>query len=447
MDRYFLEKKLDIQVIKEQISPVEYSLKVTVPADDVAEKVEAAIATIQKRAVIPGFRPGKVPRNVVVTKYGQAITSETVEELLQEAYRVALEKEALHPVLPGKMSDVEFAVGTPLTFTAKIEVLPEIELPDLKNISVELIQPQAGEEDVLTALDNIREANGTLLPTDEGVKPDSVIVADFQELDAGGLPIIGRSQKDVELDLRRAQLGEDFAKRIQGAKAGETVVVEMPMQGEGEAAKTARMQVSLTAVKERELPTLNDEFARSVNSNVQTLEELKNDIRRFIEARAGHRAKDSMYRQIAEEILKQCDFPVPPGLVEDYLARAEQDAEKSARGKEQHAHETAAFKEKFRTSAIWNLKWYLVRSRLIASEKLEVSTLEMDAEIERMAAIDGMNAAEFRKLLQKEHKDHIREDILERKVFKYLEDAVVVVPKPISLAEFEGRTPSRLVTV
>jgi trigger factor len=440
-----MEIFLDIQVEKEQISPVEYSLKVTVPAEEVAGKVEDAITSIQRRAQIPGFRPGKVPRNVVLSKYGQAITAETVEELLQEAYRAALEKEALHPVVPGQMSDIQFEIGTPLSFTARVEVLPEIVVPDLKDISVELAQPQAADEDILAALDNIREANGTLLPTDEGAKEDSVISVDLQEVDAGGIPVIGRSQKDVEIDLSRMQLGEDFASKINGVKSGQTITVDFPLRGEGKAVKTTRMQVAVKVVKERELPALDDTFARSVNSRVETLDELKRDIRGFIEARAAHRAKDVMFRQLVESMLHKSDFPVPPGLIEDYLTRATKDAARDDHSG-QHDHESAEFREKHRTSAIWNLKWYLLRSRLIAQEKIEVSALEMDAEIERLAAIEGATVAEFRGLLKKEHKDHIREDILERKVFQYLEEQVVIVPKPISLAEFEGRTPSRIVS-
>ncbi|MBI5058423.1 trigger factor [candidate division KSB1 bacterium] len=437
---------MELQVEKEQTSPVEYVLKVTVPADTVAERVESAIDTIARKAQIPGFRVGKVPRSVVVSKYGSAVTTETVQELLQEAYRAALEQSALFPVTPGQMSDIQFDKGSPLSFKAKVEVLPEFDLPEMSDISVERLEPEAGDEDVMNALDNLREANGTLLPSESGATEESTITADFQELDAGGVPVIGRVQRDIELDLRRINLGEDFASKVQGIQAGQAFVAEIPIQGgKAEQPKSTRMQITVKTVKERELPPLDDDFARTINPQVESLAALRSDLKKFIEARAAHRARDAMYKQIVEALLRKVEFPVPPRLVEDYLDRATHDAVHHAEHKPGE-QEITEFREKHRGSAVWNMRWYLMRNRLVQEEKLDVPKLELDAEIERLAQIEGYPVDEFKDNLSKEQREHVREDILERKVFQYLEEQVTVVPRKLSLAEFEGRTPGRIIT-
>jgi trigger factor len=231
-----------------------------------------------------------------------------------------------------------------------------------------------------------------------------------------------------------------------GVKAGQTFVTEIPMKtAQGEAPKVTRMQVTVKSVKERELPPLDDDFAKLVNPQTESLDTLKADLKRFIEARAAHRAREAMYRQVVEELLRKVDFPVPPRLVEDYLDRATHDAVHHSEHKPGE-NEIKEFREKHKASAVWNMRWYLMRNRLVQDHKLEVSKLELENEIEQLAQVEGYPLDEFQEMLTKDQREHIREDILERKVFQYLEGQVTVVPRKLSLAEFEGRTPGRIVS-
>jgi trigger factor len=198
-------------------------------------------------------------------------------------------------------------------------------------------------------------------------------------------------------------------------------------------------------VRRKELPPLDDELARTVNPQLATLDQLKADLKRYLEARAAHEARERMFRSVVEAVLRQVDFPVPPRMLDDYLDRMVEDAAKTRKGKPDPAA-IERFKEESRASAVWNLRWYLVRKRLIAERGLEVTDHDVQGEIERLARADGTPVPEFKKRLNEHQQDHLREDLLERKVLMTLEAEVQTMPRPMSLAEFEGRTPGRIVS-
>ena len=430
-------------------------LKVKVPAEEITGRIEANIDDVLGRVQLPGFRPGKVPRRVVIEKYGSAITTETVQEVLQEAYKQALPESGVEPLSPGEMDDIQFQKGEPLTFTVKVEVAPDVELPPLSDIAVDLPQPEVSDEDVAISIDNLRESQATLVPTEESIDEHSVVTVDVQELDASGLPLLGRSRKDLQIDLPKSVPGDPVSTKLIGLKSGQTTIVDLPARptASGEEAKPSRMQRTVTNVQHDDLPALDDEFAKAVNPKAETLDALKADLKRYLEARAGHKAREQMFRGVVEELLKKTDFAVPPRMLERYLDDMAHNAihgHSHDDGHHDHKHDPEqekAFKEKYRASAIWNLRWYLLRKKLVKEFGIDVSEDEYQAELERLSAFEGVSRKEYQKKLSDEQANHIREDLLERKVLAELEKQVNIVPRPVSLAEFEGRTESKLATV
>jgi trigger factor len=436
---------LEVQVQKEQKSQVECELKVAVPAEVMTDRIETALDELTTKIHLPGFRQGHVPRRVIVDRFGTSVTQEAIQNVLQEAYGNAIADAKVVPVAPGEMRDVQYKPGDPLTFTVSVEVAPEFPLPPLSEITAELVQPSVGEEDVIEALDGLRESHAVLTPTDEPVSRDCVITVDLQELDQSGLPIVGRVQKDLQIDLTRSRFGEDFAERVVGLSIGGTAVVEFPVRSAEKEPQTTRYQVTVQAVQRKELPPLDDEFARSVNPRLEQLDALKEDVRHYLEARAGHDARERMFRSVVEAVLRKVDFPIPPRMLDDYLDHMVKDAFHGRKGKPD-PQEIERFKEEYRASAVWNLKWYLVRKKLIAERGIEVTDEDLKTEIERLARIDGTSVSEFKKRLDDHQHDHIQEDLLERKVLMLIESEVQTLPRPMSLAEFEGRTPGRIVS-
>lgn len=436
---------MDVQVEQERLSPFEISLKVTVPAAVMTERVDAALAQVAHNIKLPGFRQGHIPRRVLIERFGKTITGETVQDVLQEAYRGALAQAQVEPVSPGDMTDIDYQPGAPLSFNVAIEVMPDFALPELGDVTVELLQPQVTEDDALELLDVLRESHAVLAPSDDPTDARSVIRADLQELDVSGLPIVGRVQRDVELDLSRVQLGGNFAEKIAGLRAGQSTVVELPGRG-GEESKPTRFAVTVNSVQRKELPPVDDELARMFNPNFSSLDELKTDLVRYLEARAAHQARERMFRAAADELLRRVDFAVPPRMLDEYLERLFADG---LRGRKEtpSAEDKQRFKEQNRAATVWNLRWFLLRKRLVADRQLEVSAEDYQAELLRLAQIDDKPPAEFEQKLTTEQADQIREDLLERKVLALLHAEIQTVPRPVSLADFEGRAPGRVVTV
>ncbi|MBU0507727.1 trigger factor [bacterium] len=436
---------MDIQVEKQRSGPCEYELTVTVPATVMTERVTVALDELARKANLPGFRPGRVPRKVIAQKFGESVTSEAVSETLQEAYRDAFDQSELNAVSPGEMTDVQYEQGNPLTFKVKIEIAPEFELPNLSEVSVELLEPSVEEEDIAEALDGLRESHAILTPLEGPADRDCVVTADLQELDKTGVAIVGRVRRDLELDLSRVNLGDDFTGKIVGLSAGQSAMVELPGSGGKQAETPNRFQVTVKNVRRKELPALDDDFARTVNSRLSGLDDLREDLQKYLGARAAYQARERMFRTVVDVLLRKVDFPVPPRMLDAYLDRLLEEG----RGERKEAPDTEEikrFKEEYRAQAVWNLRWYLLRKRIITDRGVEVTDEEYAAEIERLARMDNRSVGDFKKRLTEEQADHIREDILERKVLALIQSEIQTIPQPVSLAEFEGRTPGRVVT-
>ncbi|MBK6909559.1 MAG: trigger factor [bacterium] len=434
---------MELIVENKRLSEVQAELIVAVPAEYMTAEVERKLASVAAHADVPGFRRGKIPRNILLQKYGPAITEDTVQTVLQEAYRTALEQEKLFPVTPGEMSEINFEPGQPLTFKVIVELLPDITVPELSEISVELKDPQADDEDINTALDSLREGQAVLVPSDDPVDQHSVVTFDLQELDDSGVPMIGRSQKGVTVDMSRQSLGEEFASKMTGLTNDQTTTVTFH-RGEGQSLRT---QITIRNVQRKELPEVDDQFVQSVNPNLTSLDDLRSDLRRYIESRAGHAARQQMFRTLADELLRRSEFQVPPRMLDNYLDRMADEAVHNSKGHHDD-HAMAEFREKYRASAIWTLRWYLMRNRLIQLFDLRATEDDVNEELARLATLEDEMLDDFRKRLTPDQIQQVHDDIQERKVFDYLEAQVQLQKTPISLAEFEGRTePSKIITV
>jgi trigger factor len=311
---------LEVTVENNKLNEVEHELRVSVPADYMRDELERGMAAVMQHAKIPGFRPGKIPRNVLVQKFGPAVTEDIVQRVLQEAYKDALDQVKLYPISPGEMSEIHFEPGQPLTFRVVVEILPEVVIPELSEIEVELKEPQAAEEDVETALLSLREAQAVLVPSEDPIDDHSVITFDMQELDESGVALIGKSQKDVSIDMSRQRFGEEFATKLTGLACEEKAVVEFQRAGATENVKSAEDSSSPSGTC-AEVKSCREVGRRRLRSSVNpTLEfswlMLRGDLRRYIEARAGlHRTPTDVPQTWPTSCCAVLSTPVPPRML------------------------------------------------------------------------------------------------------------------------------------
>ena len=435
-----------MQVEKTDVSAVEVQLTVTVPPEDMAVRVEEAGRRITRNAQIPGFRKGRVPKNIIWQRYGNAITADAVENALQEYYRAALQKMDINPLAPGKMEDVSFKPGEPLVFKVTLEKAPDISMPDFSDVTVELEQPQVSEEDVLEAIDHIREQQAVLTPTDEPINEDSVLMVDIQELDPSGLPIVGRAQRDAQIDMRNNPLGKDFADKVIKAREGEQVRFTIDSSGDSQAEKRppVHLEVTLKSVRRKELPPFDDDFAASLNPKITSTDALKEDVHKQLTARAASNARRKMQNHLIDELLRKVDFPVPPQMLDDYLERLVKDS-RGDNG-EQDEEKEKALKEELHSMGVRNVRWFLLRQELVRVNELQAGDEDLEREFEILSKMTGKSLNEIKAVYADEDKkSDLLETVTDRNMFAFLEKQVTVVPVPVDLATFEGRAPSRII--
>ncbi len=440
-----------MQIEKSEISPVELELRVEIPAEEMAKRVEEMLSEVASKAVVPGFRRGHVPRKIIWQRLSEAITADAVEKSLQDYYKAALKEAGIEPVSPGTMDDVGYKSGQPLVFKVTVEKAPDFELPNVSDVSVELEEPRISEEDVLEAIDHLRENQAILTPTDEPIGEDSVLTVDLQELDPSGVAIIGRAQRDIQIDMRRNPLGKDFAGRVIGAKEGAHVRLTLSTDARSEKDKSAStLDIEVKSVRRKELPPFDDDFAASMNPNTPTAQALKDDMRRSLSARAHALARRKMHNQLIERLLRMVDFPVPPRMLDEHLeriARAALGEEKDGDSvKPEQVEQLKQLKEEYRAMAIRSIRWHFLRQKFVTVHGLEASDEDLQCEFEALAQTTGKLPSEIESSKSaKERRHDLHEALTDRKLFAFLERHAKVIPVPVDLATLEGRGPQRIV--
>ncbi|RMF58782.1 MAG: hypothetical protein D6743_17245, partial [Calditrichaeota bacterium] len=206
-------------------------VEVDVPEEELAPHFDAALQKYRKTLRLEGFRKGKVPVALVKKLFGEAIKEEAIDEVVQSVFQEVIEKEDLHPVAPAKLQDVKYEPGVGLHFKAAIEVLPDFELKKYTGLSVEKEVYQVGPEDIDEMLADVQEQMAVMRPVEGQAEEGHFVLADFQQVDEAGLPIIGRKFEDrfFQLDLKNYQ---ELSEQLLGVKAGETRQVQLPVEKE-----------------------------------------------------------------------------------------------------------------------------------------------------------------------------------------------------------------------
>lgn len=283
------------------------------------EAEERAFRRLVKKAKLPGFRPGKVPRKVFEQAYGaETITNEAMEDVVPTVYAKAVREHDLEPVDRPKMELLPEDGGQPRRIKAVVDVRPGIDLGEYKGLSVQAEPVTVTDEDVDRALNTLARDRATLVPADREARLGDVVTVDYEgKID--GVAFEGGTAQGQQTELSEERFIPGFATGIAGMKVGQTKDVEavfpQDYQQTDLAGKTAIFTISLHEVKELELPALDDELAKAVSSN-QTLEELKADIRKRLQAAAESRIKRQTGNELVERLVASHDFPLPEVLVE-----------------------------------------------------------------------------------------------------------------------------------
>ena len=282
----------------ERLEGNKVALSVEVDADRVEQALEQAYRKGVREVNVPGFRKGRVPRKVIEAKFGKEILyEEALEILLPEAYQEALKTTETEPIDQPELSDVEIEAGKPLRFRAEVDVIPEVELGEYKGIKVEKLVERVESKDIDHQLWHLQEENSELVSTDRDVVQDGdFVVIDFEGF-IDGEPFQGGAGKGVTLEIGSGRFIEGFEEQLVGAKLGVEHEVKTTFPDDYPAdelkGKEALFKVTVDSIKVKQVPQIDDDFARDFG-DAETLLELRSKIRTEMEEAASKRAENEM---------------------------------------------------------------------------------------------------------------------------------------------------------
>ncbi len=423
-----------------RLAPTQVALEIPITGEELAAAEDRAFRKLAKNVRLPGFRRGKVPRKIFEQAYGaEAVTNEAMDEVIPEVYAKAVREHDLAPVERPKMEILEQNEGRPTRLRATVEVRPEIALGEYRGIAVSRPSASVSEGEIDRSLEALARERATLVPEERPAELGDVVTADYEgRID--GTAFEGGSATGEVFELREGRFVPGFAEGIAGMRAGETRSIEVRFPddyGAGElAGKNATFTVSVRDVKRLELPVLDDAFAQSLSGN-QTVDELRADLRRRLEAVAEARARRAVGNAVMERLLAAHDFPLPPTMVESEVDHLMSDAAAAAaRGGvnydeflKQSGKSEEEMRAGYRAEASSRVKATLLIERVAKAENIVATPADVVHELEALSRQYGQPVARIRKALGNNLLS-LMEGIVRTKTLDFLIDnALVTVPE------------------
>jgi trigger factor len=405
---------MNIEITPKKVEGAERLLQVSVPVETVRDAEERAARRYASSARLPGFRPGKAPAAMVRKRFADAIRQEALESLVQDAYKEVLERENLQPIAQPHVHDLKFEADAPLTFELHVEVRPEVKLERLSGFRVERSSGEIGEEQVREQIEQLREQKATWAPVEERPLPGDMVTVQLSTADESGAMPEG---KEYRLVLGGGQAIPGIEELIMEATAGQTI--ERPVKwpedfpDEAQRGTTKLARVTLTEVKRKSLPPLDDAFAREVG-DFDSLDALTQAVRTDMASHAEREAEADVRQKLIDEIISANPFDVPQSWVSQLVSSY-------AEAYQIPESDRPQFAQEFRTMAERQVRRDVVIDTIAEREKLVASEGDIDDRIAEVASKRGTEPSQLYASLQKAGRlREIERSITEDKVFKYL---------------------------
>jgi trigger factor len=397
------ESQSGVHATTEEESPVLRVLSVEVDEARVAKAFDAAYRDLGKRVNVRGFRPGKAPRSVLQKLYGPAIAEDIERTLVAETLPDAVEQTGVEPVAEPSIDARPPVQGSPFSYTAKIEVRPAFDLPDLAGLSAEQPAVSVGDEDVDRELENLRERRTTLADEPAGTalaKGHFAVIDYVGRIDGEGFE--GGSAQGVNLEIGSGQFLAGFEEQLEGACAGDDREIRVTFPGdygaEHLAGKEAVFAVHVVGVKRRDVPELDDEFAKALGE-FETLAELQARIRSDLLQAAEREAKNGLRKSLMDGLLERVEIPVPPGLVErrlgSRLEMAHRELHHAFPEDELHA-QLGRWREEWRPDAERDVREELLLDAVGVAQGFEAGEEAVDGRLDELAREQGIDPQRLR---------------------------------------------------
>lgn len=393
----------------EEISTTKKRLKIEIPAERVKEEIQKVLKDIQKKAKIPGFRPGKAPISIIEKKFGKEAESEVLEKLVSQSYDNAIKEAKLKPVLPPITEDaIDIKREQPLSFELIVEVRPEIENLNYENIELEEISTEVKDEEVEEVIKRLSKERGTYEPTEEPIQNEDLVVIDYTT-------DIGKEAKDFVYKIGSGPFPEEFSKALEGKRKNEifNIKIEFPKDSIADfAEKTVNFDITIKEIKRRkDIPY--EELPKELG--FEDIEDLKKYIRESLERAKKEQAEQKYKIEILKKLLESYDFEIPEGLLEMEIRRLTEEYEAMGLDITQNM-------DKITESAKRNVKAYLLLEVIGEKEGISVSEEDLKNEVMNIARRYSISPQGVVQYYLSKHGslEPLRNSVFENKVFDLL---------------------------
>ncbi|MFD2926133.1 trigger factor [Halobacillus naozhouensis] len=410
------------------------TLTVEVPVEDFNNALDEAFKKVVKQVQVPGFRKGKVPRKLFEQRFGvESLYQDALDIVLPKAYSDAVEETGIEPVDRPEVDVKQIEKNEPLVFSAEVTVKPEVKLGDYKGLEVEELSTEVTDEDVENELKQLQEKQAELVVKEEGeVEDGDTVVMDFEGF-VDGEAFEGGQADNYSLEVGSGSFIPGFEEQLTGKKSGEETEVEVTFpeeyHAEELAGKEATFKVKIHEIKGKELPELDDELAKDVDEEVESLEELKKKTRERLEEQKKTEADNHKRDTLVQKASENAEVEIPQAMVDTELDRMvsefEQRLQMQGMTKDMYFQFTGqdedALREQMAEDAGKRVKTNLTLEAIAMEENVEASEEDVKSELENMASMYQTDVDQLTQMLGG-NTDMIKEDLKVRKAIEVLVD-------------------------
>ncbi|MFQ9820518.1 MAG: trigger factor [Acutalibacteraceae bacterium] len=431
-----------------------WELEVSVDGDTFKDAVTKAYLKQRKNITIPGFRKGKAPRAFIEKYYGEGVFYEdALEAIYPDAVASAIEEAKLEPVDTPYDLEIPEMGNDGVTMKFKVTVKPEVELGEYKGLKATKKSTKVTADEVKAELARMQEQNSTVSDVDDrAVKKNDIVVIDFEGFVDGKAFEGGKAEK-YELNIGSNQFIPGFEDQIIGHKIGDKfdVNVKFPEDYQADlASKDAVFKIKLHGIKVKEVPALDDEFAKDV-SEFDTLDELKKDIKKQIEKRKNDDAENELHNTLLEEVAKGIKAEIPEAMIEktidddvnEYSYRLQSQGLKLETYLKYTGMDMKGFREGFKERAETQVRLNLALEKIIEKEKIEVTEEDIEAEYKKYADAYNMDIDTIKKAVSAES---LKPELASRKAIDLIVDSAVVTEEKAAKKTAEKKPATKKTT-
>lgn len=419
-------------------------IDVTIPAQEIKPKLDENFKRVQQSVKLEGFRKGKVPAQLVRKMFGKQIEQDTFQPFISEAYETITKENEFQLLSMPNIENVNFDESAGLTFSITFDEQPDFTIEDYKNLPVERVTYMVDDEDVQDTLKHLQNQNAMIHTVEGEAEPGHILVADLQEIDDQGVPILGKKFENQPVWLKEED--EDLTPQLTGVKTDEERKITLKTPTPASESEDVPDEpdkhylVTVKEIKERRVPDLDDEFAKDLG-DFETLDELTRGIEENIQREAQSRTDYEFKKALQDELIKRTGVQVPASLLHKYLDAVVEDARK----KQKNEVDEERIRQEYQDLAAHQIQWMLLREQLIKQLEPHISDEEVKAHLEAEKEAGRLTDDQIEALNADEKRlNDIKDNLVEEKVYDILKEHadITELEKPLREADQDKGTES-----